>query len=73
MPNHCLMVAMVDAPVSQIMLEENVFEEYERAFTEQFHIDYPDSIPVRVSMSDYRIQDWLTNIPLYAAERITST
>ena len=36
----------------------------------QFYTDYPDSRPIRISMSDYRIQDWMVNIPLYAAGRI---
>jgi predicted AAA+ superfamily ATPase len=27
---------------------------------------YPESVAVRTSMSDYREEDWLTNIPLYA-------
>ena len=35
-----------------------------------FYSDNPGSAPVRVSMSDYRNEEWLTNIPLYAAERI---
>ena len=124
MLDHGLMGAMVDAPASEIILKENVFEEYKGSFTEQyvfeqliastegdifyfdsetskleldfliqaekylvpievkaeenlrskslkqFYADFPQSRPVRVSMSDYRRQEWLTNIPLYAAERI---
>ena len=35
----------------------------------QFKQDNPDSQPVRISMSDYRKQEWMTNIPLYAAMR----
>ena len=122
--DHGLMGAMVDAPVSEILLKKSVFEEYKGSFTEQyvfeqlkagwedgifffdseetkleldFLIQYenrlvpvevkaeenlrskslkqfsenvPDSLPVRISMSDFRKQDWLTNIPLYAAERL---
>lgn len=124
--DHGLMGAMVDAPISQIILKENPFEEYKGSFTEQyvfeqlicagddgvyyfdsedtkleldfliqkegflvpievkaeenlrskslrqFHENHPDSKPLRISMSDYRQQDWLTNIPLYLAERIRS-
>lgn len=33
-------------------------------------LDYANVI--RLSMSDYREQDWLTNIPLYAAIRVPS-
>ena len=36
----------------------------------QFHLDHPDAKPVRISMSGYRRQEWLTNIPLYAACRV---
>lgn len=124
--DHGLMGAMVDAPISEILLKKNVFEEYKGTFSEQyvleqlictsdtgvfffnsdstkleldfliqegnllvpievkaeenlrskslrqFHEDYPASKPIRLSMSGYREQDWMTNIPLYAAFRITS-
>ena len=123
--DHGLMGTMLDAPVSGILLSENVFEEYDGTFTEQyvyeqlraslstgiyyydserskleidfltqgkqkllpievkagenlrskslktFHEAFPQSAPVRISLSDYREQDWLTNLPLYAACRIT--
>lgn len=122
--DHGLMGAMVDAPVSEILLKKNVFEEYRGTFTEQyvleqlvclkhkdvfffnsgtskleldfliqnetclvpievkaeenlrakslrqFHLDYPESKPVRLSMSDHIVQDWMVNLPLYAACRI---
>lgn len=115
---------MVDAPVSEILLGGNVFEEYKGTFTEQyvleqlkcyaegdvfyydsdsskleldfliqkegvlvpievkakenlrskslaqFHKDHPEAVPVRLSMSGYRRQEWLTNFPLYAACRV---
>ena len=124
--DHGLMGAMVDAPISEILLKKNVFEEYKGTFSEQyvleqlictsdtgvfffnsdstkleldfliqegnllvpievkaeenlrskslrqFYEDYPASKPIRLSMSGYREQDWMTNIPLYAAFRITS-
>ena len=122
--DHGLMGAMSDAPISEILLSKNVFEEYKGTFTEQyvmeqllysvgsnvfyydsdtskleldfliqkegrlipievkaeenlrskslsqFYADHPDSCPVRISMSPFRRQDWLTNIPLYAACRL---
>lgn len=122
--DHGLMGAMVDAPISGILLNQNIFEEYDGTFTEQyvyeqlvaslstgiyyydsetskleldfltqgqrallpievkagenlrskslktFHEAYPQSKPIRISLSDYREQDWLINIPLYAACRI---
>ena len=122
--DHGLMGAMVDAPVSDILLSTNVFEEYDGLFTEQYvygqlvaslsagiyyfdsessklELDFltqgqnsiipievkagenlrakslrtfyqscPNSKPVRISLSDYRQQDWLLNLPLYAACRV---
>lgn len=124
MVDHGLMGAMADVPVQEILLKQNVFEEYKGTFTEQyvyeqlvcstdtgifyfdsdstkleldfliqiqnriapievkaeenlrskslkqFKTDYPDSFPVRLSMSDYREQDNLVNVPLYAAIRV---
>ena len=124
MVDHGLMGAMTDAPVSEILLKKNVFEEYRGTFTEQyvfeqlkctadtdifyydsetskleidfliqkentlvpievkaeenlrskslrqFYNDHPEAKPVRVSMSDYRKENWMVNIPLYAVSRI---
>lgn len=124
MLDHGLMGALSDAPVSEILLKKNVFEEYKGTFTKQyvfeqlrciidtgifyydsentkleldfliqidsslvpievkaeenlkskslkqFYINYPESKPVRVSMSDYRKQDWIINIPLFVVPRI---
>ncbi len=123
--DHGLMGAMVDAPIAEILIEKNIFEEYKGSFTEQyvfeqltaalkqevfyydsdttkleldfliqlknrlvpievkaeenlrakslrqFHENHPDCQPVRFSMSDYRKQEWMTNIPLYAVERVS--
>ena len=122
--DHGLLGAMVDAPISGILLNQNIFEEYDGIFTEQyvyeqliasmsagifyydsetskleldfltqgheglipievkagenlrskslktFHETYPQSTPVRLSLSGYRRQDWLTNLPLYAVCRV---
>ena len=122
--DHGLMGAMADAPVSDILLNRNIFEEYDGMFTEQyvfeqlvcsvssgiyyydsdtgkleldfllqgktglvpvevkagenlrskslktFHGSHPESVPLRLSLSDYRKEEWLTNIPLYAACRV---
>ena len=124
MLDHGLMGAMVDAPIDEILLRNNVFEEYRGTFTEQyvleqlkselnkeifyfdsenskleldfliqnenvlvpievkaeenlrskslrqFYENVSSSHPVRLSMSDYRKQDWMTNLPLYAAGRV---
>lgn len=122
-----LMGAMVDAPVSEILVSDNVFSEYKGSFTEQYvfqqfqkYIDngiffysaensqaeldfllqkenslvpvevkaeenlhakslrefshrYSGSSPIRLSMSPYRRESWMTNLPLYAASRIMDT
>lgn len=122
--DHGLMGAMADAPVADILLNRNVFEEYGGAFTEQYVFEqlltsvstgiyyydsdsgkleldfllqgrsglvpievkagenlrskslrtfcesHPDSSPLRLSMSDYRREDRMTNLPLFAACRV---
>lgn len=121
--DHGLMGAMTDAPIDEILVRDNVFEEYKGTFTEQyvlealicyndtgvfyydsdtskleldfliqrgnklrpievkaeenlrskslrqFYSDNPGSEPVRLSMSGYRREEWMENIPLYAAHR----
>ncbi len=116
--------AMMDAPISQILIGNNIFEEYKGAFTENYVLQqlvankelpiyyfsaedskqeldfmYQDDIRivpievkaeenlrakslmqfckehkevkgVRISMSPFRKQDWMINIPLYAAFRL---
>lgn len=122
--DHGLMGAMADAPISEILLGANVFEEYKGTFTEQYVLEqlicysksdifyfdsdtskleldfmiqndgvlvpievkaeenlrskslsqfyktHPNAEPVRLSMSGYRKQDWMVNIPLFAAFRV---
>ncbi len=121
--DHGLMGAMTDAPVSEILLANNVFQEYKGTFTEQyvmeqlqfagfslyyfdsdaskleldflvqienmlvpievkaeenlrskslrqFSMDHPEAVPIRISMSDYRREEKLINLPLYAAHRV---
>jgi len=53
--NECIMPIEVKA-------EENLQAKSLRAFVRK----YPDAKAVRISMSDYREQDWLVNLPLYA-------
>lgn len=121
-----LMGAVAEAPADQILIGNNIFEEYKGSFTEQYvlqqlmvyhtntifyfdsddskqeidfitqngkHIlamevkaeenlrakslrqfktDHPDAQAVRLSMSNYRKEDWLTNIPLYLTHRVFS-
>ena len=50
----------------EVKAEENLRSKSLR----QFHQNNPSSIPVRFSMSGYREEDWMTNIPLWEAERL---
>ena len=50
----------------EVKAEENLRAKSLKAFCEKYNPRYA----VRTSMSDYREQDWLTNIPLYNIDRI---
>jgi predicted AAA+ superfamily ATPase len=118
------MGAFTDAPASEILIGNNIFEEYKGAFTENFVLqqlqtvlgeppyyfsadnsmqeldfifqndnvvmpievkaeenlrakslkvfcmEHPGVKGIRISMSPYRQQDWMINLPLYSVERI---
>lgn len=119
-----LMGAITEAPAAQILIGNNIFEEYKGSFTEQyvlqqmmvyransifyfdaddskqeidfmtqsdnqilavevkaeenlrakslrqFKTEHEDSIAVRLSMRNYREEEWMTNVPLFLAHRI---
>lgn len=48
----------------EVKAEENLQAKSLKLFQQQ----YKPSISIRTSMSDYRVDDWLTNLPLYAIE-----
>ena len=50
----------------EVKAEENLRARSLKAFCDKYHPEFA----VRTSMSDYREQDWMTNIPLYYLERI---
>lgn len=50
----------------EVKAEENLRAKSLRQFAGQ----YPDSRPVRVSMSPFRRETWMVNLPLYAVSRI---
>ena len=52
----------------EVKAEENLQAKSLRAFCDKYNPDYA----VRTSMSDYREQDWMVNIPLYNIDRITT-
>lgn len=60
---------MLQAPGSvipvEVKAEENLRAKSLRAFCEKYHPQHA----VRTSMSDFREQDWMTNIPLYNIDR----
>ena len=51
----------------EVKAEENLKAKSLKLFSEQ----YPEAAAIRVSMSGYRKQEWMTNIPLYLVPRIT--
>lgn len=46
----------------EVKAEENLHAKSLRCYCQKYHPD----IAIRSSMSDYRIQDWMVNVPLYA-------
>ena len=51
----------------EVKSEENLQAKSLRTYCHKF----APKIAVRTSMSDYRKEDWLTNLPLYAISKIT--
>ena len=51
----------------EVKAEVNLQSKSLKAFTEKYHPD----LSVRTSMADYKRQDWLLNIPLYAISRLS--
>jgi hypothetical protein len=49
-----------------VPIEVKAAENLQAKSLKSFKGRYPDSIAVRTSMSDYREEDWLLNVPLYA-------
>ncbi len=47
-------------------IEVKAAENLQAKSLKSFKQRYSESIAVRTSMSDYRKEDWLTNVPLYA-------
>lgn len=52
----------------EVKSEENLQAKSLKAFYQK----YPNTIAVRTSMSDYRKEDWITNIPLYSIFALAS-
>ena len=52
----------------EVKAEVNLQSKSLKAFAEKYH----PTMSVRSSMADYKQQDWLLNLPLYAIERISA-
>jgi uncharacterized protein len=52
----------------EVKAEENLQAKSLKSFCQK----YAPSLAVRTSMSDFRAEDWLTNLPLYAISEITA-
>lgn len=55
-----------------VPLEVKAAENLQAKSLKSFKQRYPESIAVRTSMSDYRKEEWLTNIPLYTINALLS-
>lgn len=50
----------------EVKAEENLHAQSLKMYCRKYEPEYA----VRISMSDYREQEWMTNLPLYAAENL---
>ena len=64
---------LIQAGSTLVPIEVKAEENLQAKSLKQFYKNHPDSRPVRISMSDYRKEETLTNLPLYAACRIPET
>ena len=56
---------------SIIPIEVKAEENLKAKSLKSFFKKYPEVKPVRISMSDYREEDWMTNLPLYAVSTLS--
>lgn len=61
-----LIQAQNDLVPIEVKVEENLKSKSLKVFVEK----YQPKQAIRTSMSGFRIQDWMTNIPLYAMENV---
>lgn len=59
---------MVQHGENVIPIEVKAEENLQAKSLKSFYQQYKPAVSVRTSMSDYRMDDWLTNLPLYAIE-----
>ena len=52
---------LIVSSVFEVKAEENLKAKSLKVVSE----NYPETIPVRTSMSDFRKESWMTNFPLY--------
>lgn len=59
---------MVQHGENVIPIEVKAEENLQAKSLKSFYQQYKPAVSVRTSMSDYRTDDWLTNLPLYAIQ-----
>ena len=66
----CEIDFVVDSGESVVPIEVKAEENLKAKSLKTYYEKYFPEVAMRMSMSDYREQDWLVNLPLYAAEEI---
>ena len=61
---------MVQGKTSVIPIEVKAEENLRAKSLKMFCEKYQPKYAIRTSMSDYREQEWMTNIPLYNIDRV---
>ncbi len=67
-----LLSAMGDLDVKTLLEGSAIFEEFKGALTEQYVLQQlvTPQKAIRTSMSDFRKEEWMTNLPLYAVSEL---
>lgn len=65
MPDVGLLAAKGNIAAVTLLEKNKIFSEFKGALTEQFVAKYDLKDAVRTSMSNYREQDWMVNVPLF--------
>ena len=61
---------MIDTGETVIPLEVKAEENLRAKSLRAYHDKFQPETSIRISMSDYRREEWLLNLPLYAIEEI---
>ena len=66
--NGCMKKFCTEKEDFEVKAEENLQAKSLKSFCQK----YAPETAIRISMSDYRKEDWLTNLPLYAISEIAN-